>query len=82
MGMKKPLVKPAKLETTGEMRKAFAGSAQMRAMSSAVQVWLRARFTRTTWKKSAASYARRSTSCEGGRGGGEGERGGGRGGSE
>ena len=49
MGMKNPLVKPATLDTMGEKRNALMGKAQMSAMSRAVQVWLRARLTITTW---------------------------------
>ena len=49
MGMKNPLVKPATLEMMGDKRKDMMGKAQMSAMSRAVQVWLRARLTVTTW---------------------------------
>ena len=57
MGMKNPLVKPATLEMMGDKRKALMGKAQMRAMSRAVQVWLRARLiTITTCPNTSKLY--------------------------
>lgn len=47
-GMKNPLENPNVAESAGEIRKDFTGKAQIRAISKAIQHWLREIFTTTT----------------------------------
>ena len=47
-GIRKPLENPATAEMTWEKRNAVVGTAQMRAMRRAIQVWFRAMLTRRT----------------------------------
>ena len=53
MGMKKPLVNPARADMTGERRSAFCGNVRMSQISRAVQTWLSAKFTNAIWMNSS-----------------------------
>ena len=47
-GMKKPLENPATADMIGERRNAIPGTAQIRAIRRAIQVWFRAMLTMRT----------------------------------
>ena len=48
-GIRKPLANPAITEMIAERLKAQRGKAQMMAMRRAIQLWIRAMLTRSTW---------------------------------